>query len=163
MRVLSRRVTPQMVRAAVPADAAALALLCAAHAAFERLPYSPTGHVQRLHDALAQGHMHAWLWEQNGMAMGYASVTLEFATLSGQRFAHLDCLYLEPAARHQGGGHALMQAVQAHARAHGCTEVQWQTPDWNHGAMRFYEGLGATAATKQRYTWVVGEAVDKST
>ncbi|MDR7307643.1 GNAT superfamily N-acetyltransferase [Rhodoferax saidenbachensis] len=150
--MLSNSVTPQVVRAAVPADASALAPLCAAHAAYERLPYSAAGHAERLLVALASGQLHAWLLEQGGSPMGYASVTLDFATLSGQRYAHLDCLYLTPAARNQGGGLALMQAVQAYARAQGSTTLQWQTPAWNRGAMRFYARLGARAYAKQRYT-----------
>ena len=143
---------PQLVREATPADASALAPLCAGHAAYERQHYNALGHVQRLQMALASGQLHVWLLEQDGLAVGYASVTLDFATLSGQRFAHLDCLYLAPAARGHGGGQALMRVVQAFAIDQGCAEMQWQTPDWNHDAMRFYARLGARATAKQRYT-----------
>lgn len=152
----------QVVRPALPADAAALAPLCAAHAAYERLPYRAAGHAERLRAALASGLVHAWLLEQAGSAVGYASVTLDFATLSGQHFAHLDCLYLAPAARSQGGGRALMQAVQAFARAQGCATLQWQTPEWNVEAIRFYARLGATASTKQRYTLTLERMLDRS-
>lgn len=141
------------VRAAQPADAAVLAPLCAAHAEYERLPFSTVGYVARLHAALARGQVHAWLLlGQEGVAVGYASATLDFATLSAQRFVHLDCLYLAPGARGQGGGLALVQAVQGFARRQGCNTLQWQTPDWNHDAIRFYARLGATACAKQRYT-----------
>jgi ribosomal protein S18 acetylase RimI-like enzyme len=152
MRVLMAGAQTQQVRAAVPADAWALAPLCAAHADFERLPYSAAGHAERLHAALARGLLHAWLLEEGGRAVGYASVTLDFATLSGRHFAHLDCLYLAPAARGQGGGQALVQMAQAFAMAQGCKELQWQTPDWNHPALHFYDRLGATRTAKQRYT-----------
>ncbi len=146
--------TALVVRAALPADAATLAPLCADHAAYERLPYSADGHALRLHMALASGQLHAWLLEEQGGggAVGYASATLDFATLTGQRFAHMDCLYLAQAARGQGGGQMLMQTVQAFARAQGCSTLQWQTPDWNVDAIRFYARLGATASAKQRYT-----------
>lgn len=150
--MLSASVVPYVVRAAVPADASALAPLCAAHAAYEQLSYHEVGHVQRLQVALSSGQLHVWLLEQDGLAVGYASVTLDFATLSGQRFAHLDCLYLAPDTRGHGGGQALMRAVQAFATEQGCTELQWQTPDWNHDAMRFYARLGARGSAKQRYT-----------
>jgi GNAT superfamily N-acetyltransferase len=150
--MLSVNVVPYVVRAAVPADASALAPLCAAHAAYERLPYHEVGHVRRLQVALSSGQLHVWLLERDGLAVGYASVTLDFATLSGQRFAHLDCLYLASATRGCGGGQALMRAVQAFATEQGCTELQWQTPDWNHDAMRFYARLGARGSAKRRYT-----------
>lgn len=149
-----KAVTALVVRAALPADAATLAPLCADHATYERLPYNAEGHAQRLYAALARGQLHAWLLldGEGGSAVGYASATLDFATLSGQRFAHMDCLYLAPAARGQGGGQLLVQAVLAFARAQGCSTLQWQTPDWNVDAMRFYARLGATASPKQRYT-----------
>jgi GNAT superfamily N-acetyltransferase len=126
--------------------------LCAAHAEFERLPYDGRGHAQRLHAALSSGQLHAWLLERDRIALGYASVTVDFATLSGRPFAHLDCLYLIPRARGQGGGQALMQVVRAYAVGHGYEELQWQTPQWNHSAARFYAQLGATASAKQRFT-----------
>jgi GNAT superfamily N-acetyltransferase len=138
-------------------DAEVLVALCAEHAAFEHLPYSAVGHAERLHTALANGLVRAWLLEQDRCVVGYASVTLDFATLSGQRFAHLDCLYLAPAARRQGGGQALFQVVQDFARTQGCSTLQWQTPDWNHAAKCFYARLGATALTKCRYTLALKE------
>ncbi len=150
--MLSTSVVPHAVRTAVPADAIALAQLCAEHAAYERMPYRAVGHVQRLQAALSSGRLDVWLLELDGLAVGYASVTLDFATLRAQRFAHLDCLYLAPAARGHGGGQALMRVVQAFAIDQGCVEMQWQTPDWNHDAMRFYARLGARASAKQRYT-----------
>lgn len=151
MRVLNAG-APLRVRPAQPADAQLLTPLCAAHADFERLPFCAQGHSERLHTALASRLLHAWLLVQGGATVGYASVTLDMATLSARRFAHLDCLYLQPAARGQGGGQALMQAVQLFAQAQGCTNLQWQTPAWNHAAIRFYSRLGATRVTKQRYT-----------
>lgn len=151
-RLALPRAAGQVVRAAEPIDALALEPLCAAHAAHERLTYSAAGHAERIRAALASGQLHGWLLEQGGSAVGYASLTLDFSTLSGQRFAHLDCLYLAPAARNQGGGLALLRAVQAYARLQGCTTLQWQTPDWNHDAMSFYARLGASALSKQRYT-----------
>lgn len=156
--MLSSDPGPQSVRAALPVDAEVLAVLCADHAAFERLPYSSVGHAERLRNALASGQVWAWLLEHEGRAVGYASVTPDFATLSAQRFAHLDCLYLAPVARRQGGGWALMRVVQDFARTQGCSTLQWQTPDWNHTAMHFYARLGATALAKCRYTLLLDEA-----
>lgn len=44
-----------------------------------------------------------------------------------------------------------MEGVGALARALGLGHVEWQTPDWNEGAIRFYDRLGATARPKLRY------------
>ena len=52
-----------------------------------------------------------------------------------------------------------MQVVQDFARRQGCSTQHWQTPDWNHAAMRFYARLGATALVKRRYTLALDEVV----
>ena len=155
--MLTRRQPPAgwVVRPACADDAAELARLCAAHAAYEHIPYDGDGHAARLAGALRAGRLRAWLGRVYGVAAGYASVTQDFSTLAGQPFLHLDCLYLEPAARGLGLGAELMAAVAQEARAQGCRQLQWQTPVWNADAIRFYDRLGATRLEKQRYTLVL--------
>jgi GNAT superfamily N-acetyltransferase len=68
----------------------------------------------------------------------------------------MDCLFLAPS--HLGLGLLLMDAVVAEARRLGVTEVQWQTPAWNEGAVRFHDRLGARARQKPRHSLPVGEA-----
>lgn len=140
------------VRVAVADDAPALALLCQAHAAYEGIAYQPHGHAQRLRAALQHEQVHLWLALRDAQAVGYAAATRDFSTLAGQAFMHLDCLYLEPAARGQSLGQALMDAVRQHGRAQGCCTLQWQTPVWNDAAIRFYDRQGATRLQKQRFT-----------
>lgn len=138
--------------AAGPSDAPALAALCREHAAYERLaPCDDAGFEARLAAALAAQRLHAWLVWRDGQALGYASLTLDFATLSARPFAHLDCLYLRPAARGQGLGAKLLRQAQDFAAALGCAELQWQTPAWNEGAQRFYRRAGATVLDKKRF------------
>lgn len=156
--MLNRRQPPAgwAVRPACAADAPALAQLCTAHAAYERIPHRTEGHAERLADALDAGRLRAWLGCRDGKAVGYASATLDFSTLAGAPFLHLDCLYLEPAARGLGLGGELLGAVAGCARALGCDQLQWQTPVWNADAIRFYDRLGATRLEKQRFTLPVG-------
>ncbi|MFM2448118.1 MAG: hypothetical protein RIS44_568 [Pseudomonadota bacterium] len=141
------------VHRALTQHAARLSPLCAAHAAYERCDFVAQGHVERLQAALASGRVHAWWLEQpgRGEAVGYASVTLDWATLSAQPFAHLDCLYLSESARGQGAGRLLVDAVTRFAREHGCLSLQWQTPLWNADAIRFYQRLGARSQAKERF------------
>ena len=42
-----------------------------------------------------------------------------------------------------------MEAIARRARG----PIEWQTPQWNAAAARFYERLGAVAAPKLRYVW----------
>lgn len=140
------------VRLASAADAPVLAQLCAAHAAYERIALPPDDQAARLANALDAGYMRAWLGWLRGDAVGYASATLDFSTLSGAPFVHLDCLYLEPAARELGLGRKLLAVVADSARDLGCDQLQWQTPVWNTNAIRFYDRLGASRLEKYRYT-----------
>ena len=139
--------------AAGPGDAPALAALCREHAAYERLAPcgDEAGFAARLAAALASQRLHAWLAWREGQALGYVSLTLDFATLGAQPFAHMDCLYLRPAVRGQGLGARLLCQAQDFAAAQGCAELQRQTPAWNEGAQRFYLRAGATMLDKKRF------------
>lgn len=139
---------------ALSADAARLVPLCIEHAAYERLTAWPddAGFGARLAALLAARALHAWLLlDEADQAQGYASLTLDNATLGAYRFAHLDCLYLRPAARGRGQGAALMAQLKHFARQQGCQELQWQTPPWNEGAIGFYQSQGASMRAKQRF------------
>jgi GNAT superfamily N-acetyltransferase len=83
--------------------------------------------------------------------IGYASWSLEASTWHASEYAHLDCLYLRDTTRGHGIGRALMDAVATDAHTAGASEMQWQTPDWNTGAIRFYRRTGAREAPKIRY------------
>lgn len=144
------------IHAATPLDAGLLAPLCAEHAAFERIAYRPDGHAERLRAALEQGRLQAWLALRDGEPVGYASATVDFSTLAGAAFLHLDCLYLRESARGQGLGRALLDAVAEHGRALGCSELQWQTPAWNRAAIGFYRRLGGQMRAKARFSLVLG-------
>ena len=144
--------SPAGVRRAGADDAVQLAALCRAHADFERLDFDGHDHAQRLATALSRGNLHAWLAWDGTLAVGYASASAVFSTLQAAHYLHMDCLYLVPEWRGQGLGAALLQAVCEHARALGCQQLQWQTPDWNHAAIRFYHRLGAHNLPKQRFS-----------
>jgi len=139
------------IRPALAADAETLALLCAEHAAFEHIAYEAAGHAERLRQGLAAGRLQAWLAQGPGGVVGYAAVTVDFSTISARPYLHLDCLYLREAARSMGLGQRLLQAAASAGQLADCREMQWQTPAWNSGAIRFYERLGAQSVPKQRF------------
>ncbi|MDG4865839.1 GNAT family N-acetyltransferase, partial [Streptomyces sp. T-3] len=87
----------------------------------------------------------------DGALVGYATCAPEFSTWEGRAYLHMDCLFLRSGQRGLGLGPLLVEAVVAQARALGLDEVQWQTPVWNEGAIRFYERLGAKGKEKLRY------------
>lgn len=92
----------------------------------------------------------------DGAVAGYAACSAEFAFWDARDYLHMDCLYLTAEARGQGLGAVLVDGVTRLARELGLEQVQGQTPDWNEGAIRFYDRLGAASNPKFRYTLPVG-------
>ena len=129
--------------------------LCIEHAAFERAkPINPTGLAARLSARISSEHspLIVWIAHIDETLLGYASTTPEFSTWHGHDYWHLDCLYVIASMRGVGIGRKLMNFVCAEAREQGIHELQWQTPDWNVDAQRFYARLGASVQLKARFT-----------
>ncbi|MDH6110282.1 ribosomal protein S18 acetylase RimI-like enzyme [Kitasatospora sp. MAP12-15] len=142
-----------LIRPATPADLPALAALCADHARYERSGPVAADLAERLHPALfgAAPRLAALvLVAPDGELAGYATWSREFSTWTGAEYTHLDCLYVDAAHRSGGHGRRLIEAVIAETDA---GPLQWQTPDWNTGAQRFYDRLGAHGTAKIRYTY----------
>jgi len=103
--------------------------------------------------------LHTWVVEQCGRLVGYATASQEFSTWDATSFLHLDCLYLREEARGTGLGRQLVLEIACLACHLGCVNVQWQTPEWNERAIRFYQRLGAIGKQKVRFVFA-GEAFD---
>lgn len=134
-------------------DMAALVEMCGEHARYERASELPVGVAERLGRALfaTPPRLQAWIAEANGELLGYASATTEFSTWQAREFMHMDCLFVREGLRGDGIGVSLLAAVIVAARGAGCVQVQWQTPDWNVDAARFYRRAGAVEGPKRRF------------
>ncbi|WP_200873900.1 GNAT family N-acetyltransferase [Dyella japonica] len=148
------------IRRAGGNDVPALLSLGAEHAAFERLPHRASQRAGALALALdgEPPRLHAWIARLGSEVVGYASATLDFSTLDGADYLHMDCLYVREAWRGHGMGLRLWAAVRDFARARQCATMQWQTPWWNVDAARFYRRLGAGETAKLRYGLALDEA-----
>jgi len=145
------------VRAAISEqELAAIRPLVQAHIEYERsdaaLPADWEARAGRLVDA---GRLTILVAHDGEEAVGYASIATEVETWTASSFAHLDCLFISDGYRGAGIGRVLFGAVAAEARRQGLSELQWQTPHWNSGAIRFYEGLGATSKDKKRFSFAL--------
>lgn len=149
------------VRHARAADLPQVAELAAEHATYEKAAAPVSDLVARLTGLLfgtATPRLRCLVAElTDGELVGYATCAPEVSTWEGAEYLHLDCLYLRPTHRGLGLGPLMMEAVVAEAQALGLAEVQWQTPVWNGGAIRFYERLGARAKEKLRFSLPVGD------
>ncbi|KJY39049.1 MULTISPECIES: GNAT family N-acetyltransferase [unclassified Streptomyces] len=158
---------PPVVRPARPGDLPRLVELVHEHVAYEKSAPRPADLADRLGPQLFAEGARLWVLlaeAPDGSVAGYAACSAEFAFWDARHYLHMDCLYLAEEARGHGLGAALMDGVAGLARELGLDQVQWQTPDWNEGAIRFYDRLGATGAPKRRYTLAVpGEAAVVST
>ncbi|HTI09020.1 MAG TPA: GNAT family N-acetyltransferase [Puia sp.] len=141
------------IRQAGEADIAALLELCCEHAEYENASYLLRNQAAGLAEGIFQEPVRLFCWvveNGNGLA-GYCTYTLEYATWKAAHFIHMDCLYLRKDARNQGLGKALMEKMILHARALNIDEIQWQTPDTNVDAIRFYKRIGAMSKKKIRF------------
>lgn len=84
--------------------------------------------------------------------LGYAAVTVDYSLWRAHHWAHLDCLFVHPHYRGQLIGQLLLNAAARHALRVGADRMEWQTPDWNVRAAKFYARAGATAQPKLRFT-----------
>ena len=146
-----------IVRLATAADAPALARLCVEHAAFEGAAALPPELAERLGAALGAESPRVWslVVDQEGELLGYAAYSPVFSFWDGVEYLHLDCLFVAETHRGGGWGRQLLGAVRRLATDLGMVEVQWQTPDWNAAAIRFYDRTGAQSRPKLRYSLVV--------
>jgi GNAT superfamily N-acetyltransferase len=149
-----------LIRAATGADLPMLLPLCAEHAAYERIEHAAGAREDALARALDDRppRLYAWIALVDGTAVAYASATLDFSTLDRATYLHMDCLYVRAGWRGRAIGLRLWQVLHGFARSRDCHAMQWQTPDWNVDAARFYRRLGAQEFAKRRYAMRVGDA-----
>ncbi|MFI8960886.1 GNAT family N-acetyltransferase [Streptomyces sp. NPDC053493] len=158
--------TLPLVRHARPDDLPRVAELAAEHAAYEKAAPPPADLARRLHHLLftsGTSRLRCLVAELPDTTLaGYATCAPELSTWDAAEYLHMDCLYLTESARGHGLGALLMTAVRREADALGLPEIQWQTPTWNEGAIRFYDRLGATSKEKRRYSLPVGSAAEQT-
>lgn len=140
------------IRSVRSQDLPALLDLCAEHAAYEHVGFDRAGCAPGLAEALFGGLPRLLcLVAEVGGVIAYATATFDFSTWRGREFMHMDCLYVRADHRGSGIGCRLFAALRAEAAARGIGEMQWQTPEWNVDAARFYRRLDAAESAKLRY------------
>ncbi len=144
-----------LIRAILPQDLTALIDLCRKHAEYEQAIYETANKEQLLREALftESPKLFCWVIESNKQLVGYASYIFDYSTWDAGTFLYLDCLYLEPQCRGLGIGEEIMQKIREVARQNNCINIQWQTPDFNTRAIKFYERMGGVGKSKVRFVW----------
>jgi GNAT superfamily N-acetyltransferase len=138
---------PAIIRAARPGDVAVLLEMFAELAEYEHLEHELHATPEQLHAALFGEHpaVEALIAERHDppAVIGYAMFFPTFSTFLASTGIWLEDLYVRPAQRRGGVGHALLAAIAARMRERGATRLEWAALDWNEPALSFYRGLGA--------------------
>jgi GNAT superfamily N-acetyltransferase len=87
--------------------------------------------------------------DDDGTALGFATLFWTWSTLRGERIAIMNDLFVAPAARGRGVADALITACRERSRAHGCVWLEWQTAKDNLRAQAVYDRAGG-----QRSEWI---------
>jgi GNAT superfamily N-acetyltransferase len=149
------------VRAATPADLAALLEMFAELASYEHLEHVLVADEESLGRALfgERPAAEALIAEVDGETAGYALFYLTFSSFLAIQGVWLEDLFVRPAHRKVGVGKALLAAVAATLTERGGQRLEWSALDWNELALGFYRSLGA----EQMSDWIThrltGEAL----
>jgi putative acetyltransferase len=127
-------VSVTLERVTGPSDEIA-ALLDALNRALDQ-GYAPEQKHALSLDQLFQPHIRFFVARVDGAAVACGGIGFY------NGFAELKRMYAQPAMRGKGVAKALLQRLEAEARAAGIAVVRIETGNLQHGAMRFYEREG---------------------
>ena len=149
------------LRPATAEDLPAIVGLIRELAVFEKLEHLVLVTPESLHPQLfgARPAAEAVVGEVGGQVVAFALYFTNFSTFLGKPGLYLEDLYVQPAHRGSGLGKALLRHLGALAVARGCGRFEWSVLDWNEGAIRFYERMGATVMPDWHICRVTGPAL----
>lgn len=131
-----------IVRQATAADLPALVPL------FDRYRQFYGQHADRpraqafLAERLLRGESVVFLALDGAQTIGFVQLYASFSSIRTARLVILNDLYVDPAARRTGAGHALVEAAAAYARDQGAAGLILSTAVTNAPAQALYERLG---------------------
>jgi len=84
--------------------------------------------------------------DDEGRAVGFATVYWSWSTLAAARTAIMNDLFVHPDARGTGLAEALVDECRVRSAHRGAASMSWQTRKDNTRAQRVYERIGASRA-----------------
>jgi GNAT superfamily N-acetyltransferase len=81
--------------------------------------------------------------DEDGRAVGFATIFWTWSTLSASRIAVMNDLFVDPAARGSGAAASLIEACAERCRERGASELAWTTARDNLRAQALYDRVGA--------------------
>jgi GNAT superfamily N-acetyltransferase len=80
--------------------------------------------------------------DDEGRAVGFATILWTWSTLSASRIAVMNDLFVSPNGRGSGAADALINACAERAKERGATSLEWQTARDNERARKVYDRVG---------------------
>jgi len=126
--------------------------LCELHAIFEKSEYHSEGKEQKLGEHLfsVKPSLYCLVVEHLGKIVGYATYMKQFSTWDSDFYLYIDCLFLTEESRGFGIGKKIINRMKQEGYKNQCTHIQWQTPDFNERAMKFYNRIEAKSKSKSK-------------
>ncbi|MGG5172616.1 N-acetyltransferase family protein [Pseudarthrobacter sp. J1738] len=135
-----------VIRPAQPSDVPLILQMIHDLALYEKEPEAVKNTEESLHKVLfgkapaAFAHVAE---NAEGQVRGFALWFLNYSTWEGVHGIYLEDLYVQPEARGEGHGKALLQNLASIAVDRGYARVEWSVLDWNEPSINFYRSLGA--------------------
>jgi GNAT superfamily N-acetyltransferase len=95
------------------------------------------------------------LAEINGEVAGYCSYTWNYSIWHGSTYMNIDDVFVWEQFRGKQVGEILMFKAKEVCLTKGATRIIWQVEQENHGAIKFYQRLGANLDIKGFFRWDV--------
>ncbi len=145
--------TEPSIRLVQKKDLKSLVALCKLHAIYEKSDYSSEGKEVLLDKHLFSENpsLHCLVAEKDDRLVGYATFMPQFSTWDATHYIYVDCLFLTEDSRGFGIGEKLIDQIKEEGKKLNCSLIQWQTPEFNKRAMKFYDRIGAIGKSKKRY------------
>jgi ribosomal protein S18 acetylase RimI-like enzyme len=131
------------VRQAESADVARVAPLFDGYRQFYGQPSEPRTAEAFLTERVTDGQSIVFLAEEeNGSVLGFAQLYPGFSSVRAEPTFVLNDLFVEEQARGRGVARQLVEAVEAHARSCGVSNLSLSTARDNHPAQQLYRNIG---------------------
>jgi hypothetical protein len=112
-------------------------------ARFEKEPEAVVNTIENLEKDLSNKLFDFFVIEVDGDVVGFALYYIRYSTWKGKSF-YLEDFFIQSEYRNTGFGKKLFEKCIQRAKEMGCYQMNWQVLDWNKGAIRFYERIGAS-------------------
>ncbi len=141
------------IQFAQPEDIRDIIGLCSLHAGYEKEKYNSRGKAKKLLADLfsKQPKLYCLVAKSDGVIIAYTTYMLQYSTWDAKEYIYMDCLYVKEFARGLGIGEKLIKRIKEEGPKLNAFTMQWQTPDFNTRAMKFYQRIGATSKSIERF------------